>query len=226
MSELERVLGHRFVRPELLAAALTHPSSCARRSGPADFERLEFLGDRVLALVAADQLFERFPGESEGALAHRHVALVRREALESVARDIDLGRHLVLSRGEAESAGRDHPGILGDALEAVIAALYLDGGLDAARSFIARHWPALMLADAVPPKDAKTALQEWAQGAGRPLPSYEVVHREGPDHKPLFSVEVRVEGEAPATAVGPSKRIAEQAAAERLLRRLAPRRDG
>lgn len=214
-------LGHRFADRSLIERALTHPSALAQgRSGPGSYERLEFLGDRVLGLVVADLLLKRFPGEAEGALARRHAALVRREALAEVGAALKLGLELKLSRPEEEGGGRSNPALLADACEAVIGALYVDGGLEAARALIERFWAELIEADLTPPQDAKTALQEWAQGRGLPLPGYREVGRSGPDHELRFTVEVSVEGHQPATGEGRSKRLAEQAAAERLLARL------
>jgi ribonuclease-3 len=219
-------LGHRFMRPELLRQALTHRSVTSGRGAPAGYERLEFLGDRVLGLVVAQMLFELFASENEGALARRFAALVSGETLGEVARSLDLGRYLVLSRGEEDSGGRRNAGLLADACEAVIAALYLDGGLSAAAAFVRRFWEPLMGIDQRPPQDAKTALQEWAQGVGLPLPIYRTVREEGPAHDPVFEIEVLVEGQPPASASGRSKRVAETAAATLLLGRLkGERRD-
>lgn len=219
---LAAALGHRFERPELLAEALTHASAATRpaRGGEFSNERLEFLGDRVLALVIAEMLFEIFGRETEGALARRLAALTRKEALAEVGAALDLGRHLQMSRSEAETGGRAHPGMLADACEAVIGALYLDGGLAAASRLIRRCWAPLIGADSHPPQDAKTALQEWAQARGLPLPAYRVLETQGPAHSPLFNVEVRVEGHAPGTGNGRSKRAAEQEAALALLKAL------
>ncbi|MBX6322253.1 MAG: ribonuclease III [Rhodospirillaceae bacterium] len=216
-------LGHRFADEELLRQALTHPSAAAggARRGPRPYERLEFLGDRVLGLVVAHMLYAAFPRESEGALAKRLAALVRREAVARVAETLGLGRYVVLSRGEAESGGRSSTTLLADALEAVIGALYLDGGLPAAEAFVRRHWESLLHEDARPPQDAKTALQEWAQGAGLPLPDYELVASEGPPHSPLFRVAVHVAGRPPAHGAGRSKQAAQQAAAAAMLERIA-----
>lgn len=211
-------LGHGFARPALLTEALTHLSATERRS--AAYERLEFLGDRVLGLIIAETLLERFPKEREGDIAKRHVALVRREALAQVARTIRLGEHLKLSRSEADAGGRDNDALLADAMEAVIAALYLDGGLEAARRFVLRAWEAQLAVSGRPPQDAKTGLQEWAQGRGLPLPAYREVGREGPAHQPVFTVEVTVSGQDPAEGTGPSKRVAEQEAAQALLDRV------
>ncbi|HUC61960.1 MAG TPA: ribonuclease III [Alphaproteobacteria bacterium] len=221
---LEAALGHRFKRPELLEQALTHRSA-VRARGPASdaYERLEFLGDRVLGLLVAELLIHRFAREQEGELTRRHTALVRRDTLVRVAREIELGEHLKLSKGEAQAGSRASPTLLADACEAVMAALFLDGGLEAARPFIERYWIPLLEADATPPRDAKTALQEWAQSRKLPLPTYRVVASEGPSHKPMFTIEVSVEGLAPAEAKGHSKRAAEQEAAQALLQRaLAP----
>ncbi len=231
MSEAARVpddlfetLGHRFGRPELLIEALTHASAVPRHTGRGPskqgYERLEFLGDRVLGLVVAELLWRRFPGEAEGALTRRHTQLVRRETLAEIARAIDLGRHLILSPGEDAARTREVAGVLGDVCEAVVAALYLDGGIAAAERFIHRHWEALIEADAMPPRDPKTALQEWAQARGHALPHYETVKIEGPAHERRFTVAVRVADLAAESAAGTSKRAAEVAAAAALLARI------
>ena len=213
-------LGHDFARPELLVQALTHPSAAGRGGARSSYERLEFLGDRVLGVVIADLLLHRFPRENEGALALRLAQLVRRETLAEVARDLDLGHHLRLAKGEEAAGERDNPALLADACEALIGALYLDAGLEAARAVIEPRWAPRLEAAGKPPQDAKTALQEWAQGRGLPLPEYREVARTGPAHAPHFTVEAWVEGQAPEPGEGRSKRLAEQAAAERLLARL------
>jgi ribonuclease-3 len=217
---LEPALGIRFRDPELLERALTHPSASADtgRDGPVDnYQRLEFLGDRVLGLVIAELLFERFPEEREGNLARRHTQLVRREALTEVGKALDLGAHIRLSRGEEEAGGRHNPAIIADACEAVIGAVFVEGGFEAAKRVILRYWTPLLEKASLAPKDPKTALQEWAQARGLPLPGYRVVAAEGPDHEPVFEVAVSVEGLADATASGRSKRAAETAAARRML---------
>ena len=213
-------LGHDFSNPDLLAEALIHPSA---RTGRRSYQRFEFLGDRVLGLIVAGMLLEAFPAEDEGALAKRLAALVRRDALAEVAEGLDVGAFVELSRGEEEGGGRANPALLADALEAMLAALYLDAGLAAAERFVRRHWTAMMAAAGAPPQDAKTRLQEWAQGAGRPLPLYTTTGEQGPAHEPEFEVEVSVEGAAPATGRGGSKRVAEQVAAEALLARVGLR---
>lgn len=223
---LARRLGHRFARPKLLQLALTHPSAAAARpagdEGIADsYERLEFLGDRVLGLLLADLLFHQFPAEAEGAIARRFAKLARRESLVIVARSLDLGAYVRMSTGESDAGARASPSILADCCEAVIGALYLDGGLDAARPFVAHAWEKLIAADAAPPLDAKTALQEWAQGRGLALPRYREVARSGPSHAPEFTVELHIAGAEPERARGRSKREAERAAAAAMLVRIA-----
>ncbi|MEE8189293.1 MAG: ribonuclease III [Kiloniellales bacterium] len=216
--ELAARLNHRFSEPRLLVEALTHPSAANQGgAGEESYERLEFLGDRVLGLVVADLLLVRFPDEEEGALSKRLAELVRRETLAEVARSLGLERHLRLAKGEERSGERDNPALLADACEAVIGALYIDGGLEPARAFVEAHWIPYLEAASEPPSEPKTALQEWAQGRGLPLPKYREVARSGPDHEPLFTIEVRVEGQPPARGEGRSKRLAEQGAAERLL---------
>lgn len=214
---LEKMLGHRFGRPELLEEALTHPSTLGGRGRARNYERLEFVGDRVLGLVLAELLFDRYGEEREGDLSRRHADLVRRESLASVALSMGLGAHIRLAKGEAASGGRENPAILADCCEAVIAALYFDGGLEAARKFIEAGWRDLVDGAVRPPIDAKTELQEWAQARGLPLPAYRVVSSAGPDHNPIFSIEVAVDGLPAAVARGPSKRLAEKAAAAKLL---------
>lgn len=222
---LAELLGHDFADPRLLQLALIHGSAQRRRRGEGgDYQRLEFVGDRVLGLIVAERLYRDFPDEQEGALAKRFAMLVRREALAEVARDIDLGPFISLSKAEEEVGGRDNPAILADCCEALIGALFIDGGLAPARGFVERHWQALIEADLRPPEEAKTALQEWAQARGLPLPLYSEVARSGPDHEPLFTVEVGVEGQPSARGSGRSKRLAEQAAAAELLARLEAER--
>ncbi|MFV3073269.1 ribonuclease III [Niveispirillum fermenti] len=221
LDALQDILGHRFADQARLVEALTHPSvgGVNRRAVGKGYERLEFLGDRVLGLIVAEWLLERFPKEQEGALARRLTALVRAEALVVVAGRIGLGRFLRLAPGE--QAGDVKPAILADACEAVIGALYLDGGLPAAAGFIRRHWDAALEgARAAPPQDPKTGLQEWALARGQKLPLYKDIGRSGPDHAPVFQISVEVEGHEPAIASGPSKRVAEKAAAEALLTRI------
>jgi len=215
---------YEFTRPELLTEALTHPSAARRRgSARRGYERLEFLGDRVLGLIVAELLWRRFPNEAEGELTRRHTHLVRREALAEVAKAVGLGPRIIVSAGEDAAGVRHNPSVLADVCEAVIAALYIDGGLPAARDFVERWWETRLAALGAPPRDPKTALQEWAQarkGFDRAAPVYRQTARLGPDHAPLFTVAVEVPGEEPASGEGRSKREAEQAAAKAMLVRL------
>jgi ribonuclease III len=225
--DLAQKIGYAFVRPELLKEALTHPSALV--SGQArgrrrehhtpdrSYERLEFLGDRVLGLVIADLLWRRFENEPEGHLTRRHTHLVRRETLARIAKLMGLGDHLILSRAEKATGAAGNPGILADVCEALIAAIYLDGGFDAAAAFVRRFWHPLLDEMAKPPRDPKTALQEWAQGRGLALPAYELIASSGPDHALRFTVEASVAGCHRATATASSKRVAEARAAEMLL---------
>jgi ribonuclease-3 len=213
---LADVLGYVFERPELLEQALTHPSAAAKST----YERLEFLGDRVLGLIIADMVYRAYPAEAEGSLARRFAALVRKEALVRVADGIGLGQHLRVSRAEAEQGGRGSRNLLADACEAVIAALFLDGGFEAARRFVEQHWQPLLAEQLEPPQDAKTALQEWAQGQGLPLPNYRLIASEGPAHDPVFDIEVSLPGSGAAQGRGRSRRAAESDAASALLRQV------
>jgi ribonuclease-3 len=215
---LEPVLGHAFADPGLLRTALTHPS--VGRAGPAGYERLEFLGDRVLGLVVAEMVYARFPAASEGALTRRLSQLVRRETLARVAAGLGLGDHVRLSRGEQGGGGRDNAGLLADCCEAVLGAVYLDGGLPAAAALIRRYWEPMIEEAATPPQDPRTALQEWAQGRGLPLPSYRTVTESGPPHERTFVIAVSVEGHEPAEGTGRSKRVATAAAAAAMMARL------
>jgi ribonuclease-3 len=217
-------IGHVFAQPNLLLEALTHPSAVAparakgrRRAVQRDYERLEFLGDRVLGLVIAELLWRRFDSESEGHLTRRLAELVRRDTVARVALDVGLDRHLVLSPADSAAGAARNPSILSDVCEAVIAAIYLDGGLPAAAAFIAHRWEKLIDEKAAPPRDPKTRLQEWAQARGLGLPAYRLVSTEGPDHAPRFTVAARVAQSEEASATASSKRGAETEAAAALL---------
>ncbi|HEY8127716.1 MAG TPA: ribonuclease III [Hyphomicrobium sp.] len=217
--ELETKLGYRFKNPELLERALTHASVRGGKVARFDNERLEFIGDRVLGLAIAEALNGQYPDASEGELARRYNRLVRGEACAKVARNIGLGTHLILSDSEADSGGRNKTTILADAAEALLGAVFIDGGFEKARAVVHKLWQDQ--SEPVPEVavDAKSALQEWAQGQGLALPRYTVVARKGPDHAPRFTAEVLIAGRAPAQGEGASKRIAEQAAASALLTR-------
>jgi ribonuclease III len=208
---LERRIGHTFVDRQLLRTALTHAS--ASDSPVASYQRLEFLGDRVLALVVSEMLIGAFPNASEGELSRRLAALVRNEACADVARALDLGAALRLGGGEVQSGGRQNAAILGDVCEALLGALYLDGGLPAARPVIEENWRERMLAINTMLRDPKTTLQEWAQAKGLATPMYTIVGRSGPDHAPRFEVEVTVPTLLPSRGTGRTRRDAEQDAA-------------
>jgi len=216
LARLQETIGHHFTDSELLRRALTHSSRIGERS----FERLEFLGDRVLGLVLSDALFHKYGEADEGELAPRFNRLVRKESCADVARMIDLGSALILSRSEDSHGGRDKTAILGDAMEAVIAAVYLDGGYPAASAMILRLWQALLEKAGDPALDPKSALQEWSQGLNLGIPDYETLDRTGPDHAPLFTIRVRVPNNGTAEGQGASKQAAEQEAARALLAQL------
>lgn len=219
LQEFQTRLGHEFARPELLVRALTH-GSIASATRP-DNQRLEFLGDRVLGLVMAEAVLDHDRDAPEGQLAPRFNALVRKETCADVARQIDLGAVLKLGRSEMMTGGRRKQALLGDAMEAVIAAVYVDAGFEVARALVLKLWGARIARVEADARDAKTSLQEWAQGRGLTPPSYAVLNRTGPDHAPVFTIEARLDNGETATARAASKRAAEQAAAKALLDRLS-----
>ncbi len=218
LKAFEGRIGHRFAEPELLLRAVTHSSM----SSPTreDNQRLEFLGDRVLGLVMSEALLARDKSATEGQLAPRFNALVRKEACADVAKDIDLGAVLKLGRSEMMSGGRRKQALLGDAMEAVIAAVYLDAGFEAARTMVLRLWGSRIEDVKADARDAKTSLQEWAQARGQKPPKYVETARSGPDHAPVFTIRVELENGESEDATAGSKRQAEQAAAKALLARL------
>lgn len=212
--KLEKLLGYRFKDAALLMQALTHPSAAS--GAKPSYQRLEFLGDRVLGLVVARLLYVCFPGEAEGDLAKRHARLVSRDVAALAARKLELGPHIVFSKGEMESGGAESASALGDVMEALLGAVYLDGGLEPAEKFAVSLWEPMLSLDLEPPKDPKTTLQEWSQARSLGLPAYKVISQSGPAHDPSFEVEVAV-GCNKASGLGSSKRAAEQAAAKSLL---------
>jgi ribonuclease III len=217
---LEKLIGYRFSDRSLLILALTHVSAAGGpRLRVKSYQRLEFLGDRVLGLAIAAMLYERFPTAEEGDLSKRLTDLVRRESCAALAEAWSLGDHIRLGPGEAQSGGRQNRAILGDVAEALIGAVFLDGGYEAASAMIVAA-VGQRLDMGRPMLDPKTTLQEWAQARGLQPPSYAILIREGPDHSPLFRISVSIEGHGAAEAVGRSKRTAEQAAAEAMLRSL------
>ena len=234
LTAAQAILGHDFARPELLREALTHRSAAHDRHlqagrprpavrGTGSNERLEFVGDRVLGLLIAEWLAERFPDEQEGQLGPRHAQLVSRPVLAEIAETAGLAAALAVAPNEARTGIRSLATVLSDALEAVIGALYLDGGLEAARRFVRGAWAPHMEAQHAPPKDPKTALQEWALGRGMALPGYHTETRSGPSHAPVFTIAVAIAGrDATGRGTAGSKREAERLAAQDLLGRLVP----
>jgi ribonuclease-3 len=219
---LQRNLGIRFADMALLKRAFTHRSTGQTLPDGAIFsnQRLEFLGDAVLGLVISEMLYHHFPQEAEGDLSKREVALVNGVTLAEIARELKLGDYLVLAQSEEDHGGRDNPSNLEDACEALVGAIYLDQGLEAARTFIDKYWGKRALQMSAPPKDPKTALQEWAQARSLPLPEYILLSETGPAHAPQFTMEVRVQGQVPQQSSAHSKKIAEREAAEKLLKSL------
>lgn len=219
LNSLTGKLGHEFANSQLLQRALTHSSARKRGAKTHDYERLEFLGDRVLGLVIAELLIDHYPDALEGDLARRFNQLVRKETCAEIAEELKLGDHVIMSASEAGSGGRGKLTILGDACEAVLGAIFLDAGYDSAQSVIRALWADRVEDNTSPLRDAKSELQEWAQGRGLDLPRYVDISRQGPDHAPTFITKVEVQGLEPAQGEGPSKRIAEQAAAGAMLMR-------
>ncbi len=217
MATIESCIDYAFKDANLLKEALTH-SSVSRSGQKAVFnnQRLEFLGDAVLGLIVSQLLFKMYPNEAEGALARRLAALVRGDTLAEIASELNLGKFVILSDAEEGSGGRTSATILEDVCEALIGAIYLDGGYEAAKTFVLENWQPRAAAVASPPKDAKSSLQEWAQGRGLPLPKYTVVTSEGPAHAPTFTIEVSVDGIGAARGSASAKRAAEQIAAVEL----------
>jgi ribonuclease-3 len=219
-ADVEARIEYKFSEPALLEQALTHISALTGiRNRAGSYQRLEFLGDHVLGLVVSDMLFRAFPRGDEGELSRRLADLVRKEACAEVARSIDLGAAIRLGASESNAGGRGRTAILADVCEALIGAVFVDGGYAAAAALITRLWEHRMRAPRRPLRDPKTMLQEWAQAQGLPTPAYREVERKGPDHDPEFRVAVALPDHAPAEGIGRSKRSAEQAAASAMLTR-------
>jgi ribonuclease-3 len=219
-AEFEARIGYRFKEPALLEQALTHISALTgARNRAGSYQRLEFLGDHVLGLVISDMLFRAFAKADEGEMSRRLADLVRKEACADVGRTIELGAAIRLGASEANAGGRSRTAILADVCEALIGAVFIDGGYPAASALIERLWSERMRTPARPLRDSKTVLQEWAQARGLPTPAYREVERKGPDHDPEFRVTVELPDLAPAEGLGRSKRSAEQAAAAAMLTR-------
>ncbi len=222
LAALQERIGHFFAEPVLLLRALTHvsalPAAQAQRRVDS-YQRLEFLGDRVLGLAVCEMLFHQFPEAEEGELSRRLADLVRKETCAEVARGWDVGEVVRLGEGEAQTGGAAKAAILGDVCESILGAIFIDAGFAAARETVRRFFGDKMLNPARPLRDPKTVLQEWAQARGLPPPSYRQSGRIGPDHAPVFIIEVSVVGFEPAAGEGSSKRFAEQAGAQKFLSR-------
>jgi ribonuclease-3 len=217
--ELLDRIGYRFADETLLEKALTHISALSGKARSGSYQRLEFLGDRVLGLVISDMLFRAYPRADEGELSKRLADLVRKETCADVARAMEIGGSLRLGSSESNAGGRRRIAILADVCEALIGAVYLDGGYEAAAALIDKFWSERLHALERPPRDAKTTLQEWAQGRGLPTPAYREVQRTGPHHNPEFRVAVELPGKEATEGTGRSKRAADQAAAAAMLER-------
>ena len=212
---VENILGYHFKDRNLLTQALTHSSA-----GEANYERLEFLGDRVLGLVVAEGLYKRFPDEKEGLMAKRFSGLVRRETLADVAVQTRINENIIVSEQERSLGGLENENLLSDIVEAVLGAMYLDGGLAPCQKFVGLAWEPHFNEMKLPPQESKTALQEWAQARGLEPPTYDIIEQEGPDHAPLFTVEARLGSFGAEHAKGPSRRVAEKLAAAAFLKKL------
>jgi ribonuclease-3 len=223
---LEAAIGYEFKDRDLLERALTHISALGGGSRTASYQRLEFLGDHVLGLIVSDMLFRAFPKADEGELSRRLADLVRRESCAEVARSIALGDALRLGTSENASGGRSRIAILADVCEALVGAVFLDGGYPKAEELVEKLWGERLRAPVKPARDAKTQLQEWAQARGLPTPSYTEVERTGPHHNPMFRIAVSLPNREAAEGKGRSKRAAEQAAAEAMLKREGIKTDG
>lgn len=219
LAQLYERLGYAFSDRSLIELALTHASARPSLKPNEDNERLEFLGDRVLGLAVAELLTQTFPEASEGELARRYNQLVRAETCAEIAKEWELGPLILMSGGEAESGGREKKTILANACEAVLGAIFIEGGYQAARDVVFRFWATELAGLDLAAPDAKSILQEWAQGRRLSLPRYVEIAREGPDHKPRFTAEVQIDGVAPERGHGANKRAAEQAAALAMLLR-------
>ncbi|MDA9770629.1 ribonuclease III [Emcibacteraceae bacterium] len=215
-SELYEILGYSFKDESLIREALTHPSL----EGTPSYQRLEFIGDRVLGLAIAAWMFELHPNADEGGLASRHTNLVRREACAKIAANLNLGDFIHMAKSSEDTGGRKRETIIADVCESVIGAIYLEAGYLEAEKFIRKFWHEMAHNVKVAKRDAKTRLQELVQSRGKSTPVYTTIDKKGPDHQPTFTIVVSVQGEGEETAKGFSKRDAEQLAAEKILKRL------
>lgn len=214
IEELEKILGYKFKKQALLKQALTHSSHASNVED--NYERLEFLGDRVLGLTIASLLYKIFPHEPEGSLSQRHTGLVCKETVAMVAKRLQLDRFMIVANEEI----RDNENVLCDVCEAVIGSIYIDSDCVEAIKFVNEHWRELIDKNVAPPKDAKTTLQEKAHALGYGVPIYKQEGREGSEHEPIFFISVTLKGLAPEVGEGRNKKLAEQEAAAKMLKRL------
>ena len=215
-AELYDILGYKFKDDNLLREALTHPSL----EGSPNYQRLEFIGDRVLGLAVAAWMYELYPTADEGGLASRHTNLVRREACAKVADQLNLGKFIHMAKSSEDTGGRKRETIIADACESIIGAIYLDAGYEIAEIFVRRFWKSMAINIKVADRDAKTRLQEAVQAEGKAIPVYTTIDKKGPDHEPTFTISVKVVDEGQEIAEGQSKREAEQLAAAQMLSRI------
>ncbi len=216
LKSLEKIIGYNFENQDLLHEALTHPSTGKTKN----YERLEFLGDRVLGLVVSHLLYQKFPDETEGDMAKRLSCLVQGSMIAEIASKINLGDYILFSDAERKAGGAHNENILADVFEALIGALYQEAGLPICENFITAHWADVLTTMKTPPQHPKTALQEWAQSENLPLPEYKISDQHGPDHAPIFDISVNVKGHPPVTAQGKSRQEAEKEAAQQFLKQV------
>ena len=212
IQNIEEIIGYVFKEKELLSRAITHASI----ESP-NYERLEFLGDRVLGLIIAEILFKKYPTEKEGELARRFSALVRGQTLSAIGKEIEIDQYILSSGKEDSSEGTENENIIADVMEALLGAMYIDGGFTPCKNMVEKYWDERFETMTHPPQDPKTELQEWAQARGKNTPTYEMIHREGPDHAPTFTIRVTVEGLPSQDAQATNRRRAEKDAARKLL---------
>ena len=213
LKDLEKQIGHTFKKPELLKIALTHSSTGAKEN----YERLEFLGDRVLGLAVSETLYKKFPNEPEGHLAKRLAALVQGSFLAKISLEMQLGQYIKFSDAESAAGGAENENILADVFESVIGALYLDSDYETCRDLIQKLWGNRFDTMEKPPQHPKTRLQEWAQSKNLSLPNYKISDQSGPDHAPVFEISLTVEGFKPVKVEGPSRQEAEKRAAQKFI---------
>ena len=230
MKLLEKKIGYQFKDSKLLIEALTHPSKSTidKETGlkSINYERLEFLGDSVLSLIVTELLINSYPNETEGKLAKRRAVLVSGATITKIAQMLEISNHMIMTDGERSAGGTENPSNLENTVEAIIGGIYIDGGIKKAKLFVTKHWLPLVLKMTTAPTSPKTALQEWAQKKGKPIPMYTVISNSGPAHSPEFCIEVAVGSMEPVQAKGKSKKIAEVQAAIKILNIIKEKENG